>query len=358
LTLPHGVVETPVFMPVGTQATVKTLSAEDLEGLGYPILLANTYHLFLRPGIDLLERAGGLHGFMSWKGNILTDSGGFQVFSLANRREVTEEGVTFTSHVDGARHLLTPEIVTRAQVRMGVDVAMVLDECPPYPSGREETRAMMERTLRWAARCKAEWEKAPGPTLLFPIVQGATFRDLREESARRTVELDMPGYALGGLSVGEPRDIMAEMIEVGAAVLPPEKPRYLMGVGKPQDVLAAVERGVDMFDCVWPTRNGRNGQAMTFRGTVNLRSTKCREKTGPLDESCSCPVCRRYEVRYLAHLFRAGEYSALRFLSLHNLAFMIDFLDQIRDAVARSEFLNFKARFLSAYEGDGPHPRG
>jgi len=386
LRLAHGTVQTPVFMPVGTQASVKTLSSDEVEDLGYEIILANTYHLFLRPGIDLLDRAGGLHNFMSWKRNILTDSGGFQVFSLANRRDVSEEGVVFSSHVDGTRHKLTPENVTRAQMRMGVDIAMCLDECPPYPVSEASARDMMERTLRWAERCKAEWlnqtEKAAlTPTLsrtqerekelaksfsfsplgekvaegrmratqLFPIVQGATYADLRRESARRTVALDFPGYAVGGLSVGEPRDVMRDMLEASVADLPADRPRYLMGVGRPEDMLDAVERGIDMFDCVWPTRNGRNGQALTWDGPVNLRNAPLREDDKPLDPACGCPACRRYSRRYIAHLFRAGEYLALRLVSLHNLAFMIEFMRCMQKSIEEARFGAFKVDFLSRY---------
>ncbi len=354
LRLAHGTVQTPVFMPVGTQATVKTLSSEDLESLGYDIILANTYHLYLRPGVDLLESSGGLHAFMSWNRCLLTDSGGFQVFSLSNRRQISEEGVTFSSHVDGARHLFTPEGVVRAQLRMGVDVAMCLDECPPYPVSEAAARDMMERTLRWAARCKAEWERAGekngrARTQLFPIVQGATYPDLRRESVRRTLELDLPGYAVGGLSVGEPRDVLLEMLEASVAGLPSDRPRYLMGVGKPEDLLEAVERGVDMFDCVWPTRNGRNGQAMTWKGPRNLRGSRYRADPGPIDPDCPCLACRRYSRRYLSHLFRAGEYLALRLVSLHNLAFMIDFLRQIQKSIENSNFAVFKKRFLEEY---------
>lgn len=360
LALGHGTVQTPVFMPVGTQAAVKALTHEEVEALGYEIILGNTYHLFLRPGIDALEAAGGLHSFMGWNRNILTDSGGYQVFSLAHRRKITEDGVTFASHVDGAKHLLTPEIVTRAQLRMGVDVAMCLDECPPYPTSETLAREMMERTLRWAARCKAEWTKSsdekgrmpPGDTrrtALFPIVQGSTFPALRGESARRTVEMDFPGYAVGGLSVGEPREVLGPMIEASVAALPAEKARYLMGVGKPQDILEAVERGIDMMDCVLPTRNGRNGQALTWNGPVNLRNARCRQDSGPLDAACGCPACRRYTRRYIAHLFRAGEILALRLVSLHNLAFMIDFMRKIRESIEQSKFRDFKSRFLTTY---------
>ncbi len=347
LRLAHAEVETPVFMPVGTQASVKTLISEDLEGLGYNLILGNTYHLWLRPGMDLLAAAGGLHNFMSWKGGILTDSGGFQVFSLANRREISEEGVVFTSHVDGARHRLTPETVVDAQLRMGVDIAMCLDECPPYPCGESEAREMMERTLRWEARAQERWRAsgATDKTNLFPIAQGSTFPALRRESARRTAALGLPGHALGGLSVGEPREMLGDLIDASVAELPTDKPRYLMGVGRPEDMLTAVERGIDMFDCVWPTRNGRNGQAMTWDGPFNLKTNACRTDPRPLDENCGCPVCRRYTRRYLAHLFRAGEYAALRLLTLHNLAFMLDFTRSIRRAIVRREFSTFKKDF-------------
>ncbi len=357
--LSHGTVQTPVFMPVGTQATVKTLSSEDVESLGYEIILANTYHLFLRPGIDMLEQAGGLHKFMSWDRNILTDSGGFQVFSLANRRQITEDGATFSSHVDGARHVLTPENVVQSQLRMGVDVAMCLDECPPYPVTEASARDMMERTLRWANRCRDAWnqwtdeKKLSAPaTQLFPIVQGATYPPLRRESAERTIEMDFPGYAIGGLSVGEPRDVLFEMLKSSIAPLPEDKPRYLMGVGKPEDILEAVACGVDMFDCVLPTRNGRNGQALTWSGPRNLRNNRYRTDSGPIDPACSCPVCRRYSRRYLAHLFRSGEYLGLRLASLHNLAFMVDFMRKIRDAIESGSFGEFRTDFLKNYRSD------
>jgi queuine tRNA-ribosyltransferase len=348
LTLAHGTVETPVFMPVGTQASVKTLDATDLETMGAEIILANTYHLWLRPGMDLLERAGGLHSFMDWKRCVLTDSGGFQVFSLANHREVEEEGVFFTSHVDGARHRLTPENVFQAQKRMGVDIAMCLDECPPYPTGEKEARDMMERTLRWAERARQEW-KGDLKTVLFPIVQGSTFPSLRRESARRTVEMGFLGHAIGGLSVGEPRDVMLSMLEESVAELPADKSRYLMGVGDPVDWIESVARGVDMVDCVLPTRNGRNAQALTWSGPLNLRNNRFREDPAPLDTDCPCLTCRRYSRRYLSHLFRAGEYSALRLLSLHNLAFMLDFTRRIRESIERRSFAAFKIQFLARY---------
>ena len=337
-------------MPVGTQACVKTLTAEDLESLGAEIILANTYHLWLRPGLDALEKAGGLHRFMSWNRNLLTDSGGFQVFSLANRRDVDEDGVTFSSHVDGSRHRLTPENVVDAQRRMGVDIAMCLDECPPYPTSEAEAREMMERTLRWAARARTEWGKSETKGNLFPIVQGATFPALRRESARRTVEMDFPGHAIGGLSVGEPREMMLSMLEESVAELPAEKPRYLMGVGDPVDWIESVARGVDMVDCVLPTRNGRNGQALTWDGPLNLRNNRFRSDMGPVDADCSCPACRRHSRAYIAHLFRAGETTALRLLSLHNLAFMLDFTRQIRASIDEGRFAGFKARFLARYK--------
>jgi queuine tRNA-ribosyltransferase len=353
LRLSHGEVQTPVFMPVGTQATVKTISCEELEALGHQIILGNTYHLLLRPGLETVEKAGGLHAFMSWRRNILTDSGGYQVFSLANRRTITEDGAAFTSHVDGARHSLTPESVVAAQLAMGVDIAMCLDECPPYPVAEAMARDMMERTLRWAARCKKAWTDAARPeTNLFPIVQGAAYPDMRRESALRTVEMDFPGYAVGGLSVGEPRDVLREMLEASIAVLPEDKPRYLMGVGKPEDILDAVERGVDMFDCVLPTRNGRNGQALTWNGPLNLKNARCRHDSAPIDPSCPCPACARYSRSYLSHLFRSGEYLGPRLASLHNLAFMVDFMRKIRESIERSKFKDFKSGFLKSYRSD------
>lgn len=350
VTLSHGTVQTPVFMPVGTQATVKTLSAGDVERLGFEIILANTYHLLLRPGLETLERAGGLHRFMGWPRNILTDSGGYQVFSLASRRDVSEEGVRFSSHVDGTMHLLTPESVTQTQIRMGVDIAMCLDECPPYPVSESVARDMMERTLRWAQRCRESWRKTEGTaTRLFVIVQGSTYPALRKECAERMVEMDFPGYAIGGLSVGEPKEIMQEMLEVVTPLLPVDRPRYLMGIGKPEDILEAVDRGVDMVDCVLPTRNARNGQALTFDGPLNLRNSSCRADFTPIDSDCRCEACGKYTRAYLSHLFRSGEYLGPRLVTLHNLSFMVEFLRQIRTAIENGEWTTFKKRFLERY---------
>jgi queuine tRNA-ribosyltransferase len=357
LTLAHGPVETPVFMPVGTQATIKALDVRDMEELGAEIMLANTYHLWLRPGVDLLEASGGLHGFMTWKRNLLTDSGGFQVFSLSNHRVVDEDGVTFTSHTDGAQHRLTPENVVGAQKRMGVDIAMCLDECPPYPTSEADARAMMERTLRWAERAKAAWG-GDARTLVFPIAQGSTFPDMRRESARRTAALGFPGNAVSGLSVGEPQDVMLTMLEHSLSELPKDKPRYLMGVGDPVDIVESIARGVDMFDCVLPTRNGRNGQALTWEGPLNLRNNRFRTDQGPVDPECGCPVCKRHSRAYLAHLFRAGEYTALRLLSLHNLAFMLEFTRRIRVSIEEGNFSSFKDRFLARYQKPASDHRG
>jgi queuine tRNA-ribosyltransferase len=308
LSTAHGDIETPVFMPVGTQGSVKTLSSDDVWDMGYRIKLANTYHLFLRPGLELLQKAGGLHRFISWPGALLTDSGGYQVLSLAARCKITEEGAEFSSHIDGARCSLTPEIATNFQVAIGSDIAMCLDDCPPYPSLEKDARASLERTIRWAARCKEEWRRTENKTLLFGITQGAGFPELRKESASKTVELGFPGYAIGGLGVGEPRALTLELLEASLSPLPDAAPHYLMGFGQPEDMWDGVERGVDMFDCVLPTRNGRNGQAFTSTGRLNVPNAAYKEDFSPIDPECSCGVCKKYTRAYICHLFRAGDY--------------------------------------------------
>ncbi|MBV9079762.1 MAG: tRNA guanosine(34) transglycosylase Tgt [Elusimicrobia bacterium] len=351
----HGPVETPVFMPVGTQGTVKTLGSEDLQAMGSQIILSNTYHLFLRPGLDVLKKAGGLHSFMAWPGAILTDSGGYQVFSLAMRCKQSEEGVEFQSHVDGARHHLTPEITTNFQLDIGADVAMCLDDCPPYPSLEAEARASMEKTLRWAERCRRTYlDRVPegtGPRQhLFAITQGASFPEMRKESAERTVEMDFPGYAVGGLGLGESKSLFHELLEASLAPMPEDAPRYLMGIGQPEDLWEGVARGVDMFDCVLPTRNGRNGQAFTSIGKVNVPNARHREDFAPLDPSCACPVCGRYTRAYLCHLFRAGELLGPRLVTLHNLWFMLGLMRSIRSSIIHGNFLSAKSDFLRRYQ--------
>ncbi|MDZ4857588.1 MAG: tRNA guanosine(34) transglycosylase Tgt [Candidatus Hydrogenedentes bacterium] len=348
---PHGEFETPVFMPVGTQASVKALSQEDLRVIDAKIILGNAYHLFLRPGTDILEQAGGLHRFMNWDRPILTDSGGFQVFSLSALNKVTTEGVTFQSHLDGSRHHMTPERAIDVQVSIGADIIMCFDECTAYPATHAEAEKSMRMTLDWAARCKAQWERREAISALFGIVQGSTYEDLRRESALGTVALDFPGYAIGGVSVGENKEQMVAAVDWVAPLLPEGKPRYLMGVGPPEDILAAVERGVDMFDCVMPTRNARNGTLFTSHGKVNIKNQQYRTDFSPLDERCDCPVCATYSRAYLCHLFRAGEISALRLNTLHNLRFMLNFAAGVRSAIRAGRFLEFKREFLHGYTG-------
>ena len=368
LHLPHGIVDTPVFAPVGTQASVKTLISEDLEKLGIQLILGNTYHLYLRPGMDVIRKAGGLHKFMSWERPILTDSGGYQVFSLEQLRKISDEGVDFQSHIDGSRHFLSPEKAMDIQRTLGSDIAMCFDECAPYPCDEAHARAALERTTRWAARCKAAFYAegamgsnggrggetppshplAPSP-LAYAIMQGSIFPELRKESAKQLVDLDFPGYAIGGLSVGEPVPLMREMTALAAELLPQDKPRYLMGVGTPVDLWESVALGIDQFDCVLPTRNGRNGQLFTSEGKLNLKNAPYKEDMGPVDPECDCDLCARYSRAYLHHLFRAGELSALRLASLHNVAFLIRSMRQIRASLARGTFAKDKQIFLEKY---------
>jgi len=354
LDLPHGTVPTPCFMPVGTQGTVKSLTPEDLVAVGARIVLANTYHLYLRPGVDVMRAVGGLHRFMHWDGPILTDSGGFQVFSLARINRVTDEGVTFQSHIDGSRHLLTPEAATEIQAVIGSDIVMALDVCPPGAADRETAESAVRRTDAWLARCRtrhvelAAAGRAPG--LLFPIVQGASFADLRMESLRRTLDAgEWPGIGIGGLSVGEPKDVTLAMLDVLAPELPDGLPRYLMGVGYPEDILKAVRRGVDMFDCVAPTRNGRNGTAFTRDGRVNVKRADLAADSRPLDPECDCECCRNYSRAYLRHLFVAEELLGLRLLSLHNVAFLVRLTVDARRAIASRRFDAWAREWLERY---------
>lgn len=358
LRLPHGTVRTPAFMPVGTQAAVKTLAAEEVEGVGAEMLLANTYHLYLRPGEDVIRRLGGLHDFMSWQRPILTDSGGFQVFSLARINEVREDGVLFQSHIDGSRHLFTPERVTRIQAGLGADVIMAFDECPPGRAPRDVACSAHQRTLRWLERCRNEFhalaaEQATATQTLLPILQGSVFEDLRRDAARRVREMgDWSGVAIGGLSVGEPKESMYRMLEVLQPEIPEGWPRYLMGVGYPDDLLEAVARGVDLFDCVAPTRNGRNGTAwVEGEGQVNIRSRRFANDGGPLDPGCDCSCCRNYSRAYLRHLFVAGEVLGLRLLSLHNIRFLVRLAERARAAIEAGEFAGFSEDWLARYRG-------
>jgi queuine tRNA-ribosyltransferase len=357
LVLPHATVETPVFMPVGTQATVKAMSPGELKELGFGLILGNTYHLHLRPGDELIARAGGLHKFQGWDGALLTDSGGFQVFSLKGLRRIGADGVEFQSHIDGSRHFFTPESVMRVEENLGADIIMAFDECAPYPSTPEYAREAMERTHRWAERCLAAhasagnrsaggWDQA-----LFAIVQGATYRELREESARTLKEMDFPGYAVGGLAVGETKESRNESVDWCTAILPPEKPRYLMGVGTPEDILDAVERGIDMFDCVLPTRNARNGQVFTSEGVLNLRNAQYNEDFGPLDPACDCAVCARHTRAYVRHLFKANEILGPRITTYHNLHFYGALMREIRTAIREDRWSDLRARVRDKYAG-------
>ncbi|MFA6242646.1 MAG: tRNA guanosine(34) transglycosylase Tgt [Candidatus Hydrogenedentales bacterium] len=350
LRTPHGEIETPIFMPVGTQATVKALSQEDLLLLDAQIILSNAYHLYLRPGAETLQMAGGLHRFMGWDRPILTDSGGFQIFSLSHLNKVTPEGVSFQSHIDGSRHFMSPEQAIDLQIAIGADIMMCFDECTSYPVEEKAAAESMRMTLDWAAKCKAQWEaREAAEQALFGIVQGSTFEGLRRESARGTVAVGFPGYAIGGVSVGESKEEMVQAIEWTAPLLPEEKPRYLMGVGPPEDILEAVERGIDMFDCVMPTRNARNGSLFTSQGKINIKNQGYGRDFGPLDPACACPVCKTYSRAYLSHLFRAGEILALRLNTLHNLWFMLSFMATVRQAIRAGRFVEFKRSFLQAY---------
>jgi len=336
----HGDIPTPIFMPVGTQATVKGLDQRQLaEDVRAPIILGNTYHLYLRPGHELIRGLGGLHKFMSWPGAILTDSGGFQVFSLASLRKIREEGVTFQSHLDGSTHKFTPESTVDVQMALGSDIMMVLDECPEYPTGHEYARQAMQRTVRWANAAFVHYrEKVTARQALFPIVQGSMFGDLRRECASRLVELDADGYAVGGLSVGEPRPLSMEMVDATEDILPRDRPRYAMGVGMPEELPEYVARGIDMMDCVLPTRNARNGTVFTSAGKVVIKNARYREDSGPLDANCDCPTCRRYSRAYLRHLFQAGEILFSSLATMHNLRRYLVIMSEIRQAILEGRF--------------------
>ena len=356
LTTPHGVVQTPAFMPVGTQGAVKGVLHRDLEAIGAEILLSNTYHLYLRPGDDLIARRGGLHQFIGWTRPILTDSGGYQVFSLAARRTVAEEGAHFRSHLDGSRHLLTPERAAEIQAQLGSDIAMVLDECLAHPAGVDAARASMERTLRWARRGRDRFlalrDGDRGGVVVsnegqaqFGIVQGSVFPDLREESARATVAIGFEAYAIGGLSVGEPTDVMYDIVSHTTPFLPADRPRYLMGTGTPADLVESVARGVDLFDCVLPTRNARNGQLFTRTGRINIKNARYADDDRPPDPACGCYTCRTCSRAYLRHLFMAGELNASALNTLHNLNFYLDTLNGIREAIVFRRFESFRLDF-------------
>ncbi len=358
----HGEIETPCFMPVGTQGTVKTLSPAELELAGARIILANAYHVFLRPGLDVIRKAGGLHNFISWQKPILTDSGGYQIFSLALLRKVSDRGVEFQSHIDGDRHLLTPESVIETQNTLGSDVMMPLDECVHYPCAKDMAEVAVHRTIDWARRSKSHMAyrisqienndkrlAISNKQLLFGIVQGATYEDLRKVCAQNLADMDFDGYALGGVSVGEPKNLMYNIVNLTAGFLPQDKPRYLMGVGMPQDMLEAVGEGVDMFDCVIPTRYGRNGTAFTSEGKFTVRNAPYIEDFKPLDSECSCYTCKNFSRAYLRHLFNAQELLGLRLVSLHNVHFFLRIMRDAREAIGQDRFREFKKEFLGKY---------
>jgi len=349
LETPHGVIETPEFMPVGTQATVKALSNEDMEYCGAQIILGNTYHLYLRPGMDVIKNAGGLHRFMSWDKPILTDSGGFQIFSLATLMKVKDEGVEFQSHVDGSRHFLTPEDVVGLQRELGSDIMMVLDECLHYPCPKDKAERSLELTTKWARRSRiahsANRIAKNNKALLFGIAQGSTYPDLRKRAVEELLEIGFDGYAIGGLSVGEPKDLMYEMMEDSVKYLPQDKPRYTMGIGMPHDFFNAVEMGVDMFDCVVPTRNGRNGAVYTDEGRLIVRNSEYSKDLRPLSETCDCTVCKNHSRSYIRHLFNTDELLGLRLTSLHNVYFYVNLLRRIREAIKENRFLELKKEF-------------
>ncbi len=348
LKLTHAEVETPIFMPVGTQATVKAMLPESLKEIGIKLILSNSYHLYLRPGHKLIENAGGLHRFMNWDRAILTDSGGFQVFSLNSLRKVKDEGVVFRSHIDGSEHFLTPELAVEIQEALGSDIAMTLDECIPYPATYTQTEEAMIRSIKWAERCKLSHKRKD--QVLFGIIQGGFFPELREKSAKEMVAIDFPGYGIGGLSVGEPKEVMYEMLEKVIPIIPEEKPRYLMGVGEPVAILEAVERGVDMFDCVLPTRNARNASVFTNNGPISLVRAAYREDFSPIDEECECYTCKHYTKAYLRHLFKAKEILASTLATWHNLYFMENFMKKVREAIRKGKFFEFKKNFLEKYK--------
>ena len=374
LTTGHGVIETPAFMPVGTQGSVKAVSSRELRELNAQIVLGNTYHLFVRPGIDVIRHFGGLHGFMNWDGPILTDSGGYQIFSLAKLRKITEEGAHFQNHVDGTPAFISPEIAMEIQSALGSDIAMVLDECPPWPCDYEYAARSAEMTTRWARRCK-EWQKenAEHPTsnierptaegqsinhqpstinrLLFGIVQGATFPELRKQSAQALVEIEFDGYAIGGVSVGEPEEEMMRAVESSAPFLPENRPRYAMGLGTPPQLLELIARGMDMFDCVLPTRLARNGTAFATTGTLNLKNAEFARDKNPIEQDCACPACQEYTRGYIRHLIKAEEILGLRLITLHNLHFYLNLMRHARAAIENGTFNEFRFNFVANYKG-------
>ncbi len=348
VTTPHGEIRTPAFMPVGTQATVKALSPEEVRETGADIVLANTYHLYLRPGHELIRELGGLHRFMHWEGPILTDSGGFQVFSHSALRKIDDEGVTFQSHIDGSRHHITPELAIEIQEALGADIIMAFDECTPYPATKDYARQSMELTLRWAKRCREK--KSRSDQALFGIIQGGMYPDLRKECAEKLVKIGFAGYAIGGLSVGETKPMLYEMLEATEPHMPEDAPRYLMGVGKPEDLVEGVCRGIDLFDCVMPTRNARNGFLFTRQGRLVIKNAAHTREEVPIDSECGCYTCRHYSRAYLRHLYMAGEILAMRLNTIHNIAFYQDLMGDLRKAVGEDRLGRFRKDFYGTYQ--------
>ncbi|ASA97842.1 MULTISPECIES: tRNA guanosine(34) transglycosylase Tgt [Anoxybacillus] len=353
---PHGSFETPMFMPVGTLATVKTLSPEELKEMGAGVILSNTYHLWLRPGHEIVKEAGGLHSFMNWDRGILTDSGGFQVFSLSEFRRIEEEGVYFRNHLNGDKLFLSPEKAMEIQNALGSDIMMAFDECPPYPATYEYMKRSVERTSRWAERCLKAHQR-PNEQGLFGIVQGGEFGDLRKQSAQDLVSLDFPGYAVGGLSVGEPKEVMNRVLEFTTPLLPANKPRYLMGVGSPDSLIDGAIRGIDMFDCVLPTRIGRNGTVMTSEGRVVIKNAKYARDFTPLDPNCDCYTCRNYTRAYIRHLIKCDETFGIRLTSYHNVYFLIKLMEQVRQAIREDRLGDFREQFFEQYGFNKPNAK-
>ena len=349
LTLPHGTIKTPVFMPVGTLGSVKATSPEELENIGFDIILGNTYHLYLRPGDELIKKAGGLHSFINWDRNMLTDSGGFQVMSLQQFRKITEQGIEFQSHIDGSYHLFSPERVMEIEHNLGADIIMVLDECAPHPCTKEYAKESAEMSVRWAKRCKIKHEQLGGEQSLFGIVQGSIYDDLREENAKELISIDFPGYAIGGLAVGENKEDMLRIVNLMDRVLPKNRPRYLMGVGTPLDLLENIEHGVDMFDCVIPTRHARNGQAFTRDGRLTVRNGKYKEDFHPLQDDCDCYACRNFSRAYIRHLINVKEILGIRLTTIHNLTFYNTLIKEIREAINSGTFSEYKNNFIERY---------
>ena len=348
LITPHGRVPTPVFIPVGSQATVKTLTPEELKDIGIAIVLANTYHLYLRPGISLIEKMGGLHKFMAWDRAILTDSGGYQVFSLSSLRQISDEGIIFRSHIDGSKHHITPELIIQFQESLGADIIMVLDECPAYDDSFEKVNRAMSRTHQWAERCQKCQKRSD--QALYAIVQGGIFPQLRRQSAEYLTRLEFPGYAIGGLSLGEPKRVTLAIVEEIAALLPVNKPRYLMGLGSPEDIIESVARGVDMFDSALPTRVARNGALFTGQGRHNIRNTAYSQMEEPIVPGCDCYTCRTFSAAYLHHLFNCDELLAYRLATIHNLSFINNLMHKIRSAIINGTFSSFRDNFLASYQ--------